>query len=181
MVHPPNKTVIVLALVGILLLFSTTAKATTMDSATTARLMDISYLGKSNFPRGIRNNNPGNLRISASKWQGKIPADKNTDGAFEQFTNYAFGVRAMIILIRNYINRDGLNTIGKIMHKYAPTSENHTDTYAAWVGKKTGIPVDQPIDATQAYLRPIIKAMAHYENGQEAVTDDMFTLAYIIS
>lgn len=177
----PSQTVIVVALVGLLLLFSTTAKAGTMDSATTARLMGVSYLGKSNFPRGIRNNNPGNIRISNNKWQGKIPASQNTDGAFEQFNNYVFGVRAMIILIRNYIDRDGLNSIRKILHKYAPTSENHTDTYANYVSQKTGIDVDQQIDSTQTYLRPIVQAMAHYENGQEAIDNDMFTLGYIMS
>ncbi|MCA9329527.1 hypothetical protein KDA11_02695, partial [Candidatus Saccharibacteria bacterium] len=34
-------------------------------------------------PRGIRNNNPGNIRISNNQWRGKIPVSQNTDGSFE--------------------------------------------------------------------------------------------------
>lgn len=174
-------TVIMVALVGLLLLFSNTATATTMDAMERNRLMAVNYLGKSSYPRGMRNNNPGNLRISSSSWKGKVPTSKNTDGAFEQFDYYVWGVRAMIVLLRNYINRNGLTTIRKIMSKYAPPSENHTDTYAKWVAQKSGIGIDQPLVANQQFLRPLVKAMAHYENGQEAVEDDMFTLAYVIS
>lgn len=174
-------TVIMVALVGLLLLFSNTATATTMDAMERNRLMAVSYLRNASYPRGMRNNNPGNLRISSSSWKGKVPTSKNTDGAFEQFDYYVWGVRAMIVLLRNYINRDKLNTIRKIMTKYAPPSENHTNTYAKWVAQKSGIGIDQPLVANQQYLRPLVKAMAHYENGQEAVEDDMFTLAYVMS
>lgn len=181
MTRKTQGTVIVVALVGLLLLFSNTATATTMDTMERNRLMAVSYLGKSSFPRGMRNNNPGNIRISSSNWKGKVPTSRNTDKAFEQFDYYVWGVRAMIVLLRNYINRNNLNTIRKIMSKYAPPSENHTDTYAKWVANKAGIGIDQPITGTQQFLRPLVKAMAHYENGQEAVDDDMFTLAYVMS
>lgn len=174
-------TVIMVALVGLLLLFSNTATATTMDAMERNRLMAVNYLGKSNYPRGMRNNNPGNLRISSSNWKGKVPSSKNTDGAFEQFDYYVWGVRAMVVLLRNYINKNRLTTIRQIMAKYAPPSENHTDTYAKWVANKSGIGIDQQITATQQHLRPLVKAMAHYENGQDAVDDDMFTLAYVMS
>src|SRR5262245_28843201 len=71
-------------------------------------------------PRGIRNNNPGNIRLNKNNdWTGKVPADKNTDGSFEQFTDYKYGVRALIILLRNYIN-GGKNTITKVFESFAP-------------------------------------------------------------
>ena len=44
-------------------------------------------------PRGIRNNNPGNIRKSNVKWQGL--AAEQTDGAFYQFTRPEYGIRAL--------------------------------------------------------------------------------------
>lgn len=38
------------------------------------------------LPRGLRNNNPGNIRYSdATDWQGEVPASKKQDNAFEEF------------------------------------------------------------------------------------------------
>jgi hypothetical protein len=176
-----KQTLLIAALVGLLFLFSTSSKASTMTPETNNRLMAVSYLNNTSYPRGMRNNNPGNIRVSKSRWQGKIPVEKNKDGAFEQFNYYVFGVRAMIVLIKNYIRNNKLDTIRKIMHKYAPTSENKTDTYAKWVADKSGLGIDQKLAINDATLRPLIKAMAHYENGQPAVEDDMFTLAYVMS
>lgn len=173
--------VIIVALVGLLLLASTKTTAATMDAMERNRLLAINYLGRSSYPRGMRNNNPGNIRISSSAWKGKVPVSKNTDGAFEQFESYVWGTRALIILLRNYINRDKLNTIRKIVAKYAPPSENHTDKYAKWVATQTGIGIDQEISASQQYLRPLVKAIGRYENGTDAIDDDLFTLAYVMS
>jgi len=48
--------------------------------------------------RGLRNNNPGNIRISDTPWQGKIPKAMNTDKnkAFEQFESLEYGLRALM-------------------------------------------------------------------------------------
>ena len=81
------------------------------------------------IPRGFRNNNPGNIRISDMPWRGKTPRQDNTDGAFEQFTSMAYGVRAMTILLRTYIKRKKLDTIEKIIPVYAPATENDVETY----------------------------------------------------
>lgn len=40
-------------------------------------------------PRGIRNNNPMNLRISSNAWRGKIPG---TDKSFETFIDPEHGI-----------------------------------------------------------------------------------------
>ncbi|MEO6498293.1 MAG: hypothetical protein ABIN95_04740, partial [Mucilaginibacter sp.] len=76
----------------------------------------LSYLGKSGLPRGMKNNNPGNIRRGATAWQGKIPLGQNTDGAFEQFTTYVYGIRAMIKNLLSYY-RDGLNTVERIIYR----------------------------------------------------------------
>ncbi len=65
----------------------------------------MKQFSNTNLPRGYRNNNPLNLRISSSSWLGKV-AD-NTDGVFEQFSDIRYGYRAAIKTIRNYITRYG--------------------------------------------------------------------------
>src|SRR5580765_8407530 len=75
-----------------------------------------SIYGKSlNIPRGIRNNNPGNIDYNANNdWVGKVPKEKNTDSRFEQFTDYKYGVRALIMLLRTYIKQKNLDTVTKV-------------------------------------------------------------------
>lgn len=89
------------------------------------------------IPRGIRNNNPLNIRIG-NKWHGEVPCP--TDNQFEQFTRMEYGVRAGFLLIKRYIERYHLNTITLIVSRWAPPSENKTSTYIASVEKLSGIP-----------------------------------------
>lgn len=49
-------------------------------------------------PRGLRNNNPGNIRTTKDRWQGLRP--QQTDPAFFQFTEMRYGYRALIITCR---------------------------------------------------------------------------------
>ena len=125
---------------------------------------DKSFLGDMSKPRGIRNNNPGNLKISSSEWKGKIPVQNNTDGTFEQFQNWYYGIRAMWRLISNYI-QSGNNTIAKIVGKYAPTSENNTNTYINYVSSFTGINPNENLTGRDLY--PVIDAMSRLENGTQ--------------
>lgn len=155
------------------LFWANTARATT--SATVATL---SYLGQSGLPRGMRNNNPGNIRVSANAWKGKVPAGKNTDGAFEQFSTYAYGIRAMIKNLMSYY-ASGLNTLEGIIYKWAPPADNNpTPDYVAYVAKKTGFGPMQTLDLTNLNtMRKIVIAMAEVENGRPAITPDQFNYA----
>lgn len=94
------------------------------------------------IPRGIRNNNPLNIRIG-NKWLGEVPCP--TDTQFEQFTKMEYGVRAGFLLIKRYIERYHLNTIFLIVSRWAPPSENETDVYIASVEKLSGIPADKEL------------------------------------
>lgn len=85
------------------------------------------------IPRGLRNNNPFNIKISNSRWYGKLPKSKNTDGVFEQFYQLYYGLRAGARLLRNYIVRSGLHTLPQIISRFAPSSENDTNEYIAFV------------------------------------------------
>jgi hypothetical protein len=124
-------------------------------------------------PRGIRNNNPGNIVLANNDWVGKVPKDKNTDGKFEQFTDYKYGVRALIILLRNYIN-GGRNTITKVFEAYAPPNENNTQNYIKFVANRLGIGATDTITANKATIKALSQAIAKMENGEEAITDAQF-------
>lgn len=86
-------------------------------------------------PRGIINNNPANIR-RGSAWKGLVPFLLNPqnkqrvcDKSFCQFVNVEFGIRALIILLRTYCYKYKLCTIEKIIHRFAPISENNTYAY----------------------------------------------------
>ena len=120
-------------------------------------------------PRGIRNNNPLNIR-KGSNWQGeKYPQD---DKSFEQFESMQYGVRAGFIILRRYISGyNGLtqrfNTIEKIISRWAPATENDTRAYIAQVERLTGIPSRQQISFSQrSFMVAIVDAMIRIECGQ---------------
>ena len=137
-----------------------------------------SFLGDMSLPRGIRNNNPGNLRLTSIPWQGKVPNAENTDGAFEQFFQFHMGLRAMILDIRNDIIEDGMNTLTLLLNEYAPPSENNTSNYIQIVSQATGISPHQTIIPNQDTMRKLVKSMAKVENGIDAVTDQHFNQAW---
>lgn len=120
-----------------------------------------SFLGDMSLPRGIRNNNPGNIKLTNIEWRGKVPRHLNTDLVFEQFYSWHYGVRAMAKQVSNDIAR-GFNTISKLINKYAPESENVTSNYVRYVSEKTGIPSNAEI--AQADVYRLIDAMSRYEN-----------------
>lgn len=73
--------------------------------------------------------NPANIRYSDSnRWQGQIG---NVNG-FVQFSDVLYGVRALVHLLRNYINR-GYDTVGGIIARFAPPKENDTQKYIEFV------------------------------------------------
>ena len=78
-------------------------------------------------PRGIRNNNPLNIRISTNRWKGKLSPSK--DPAFEQFQNMTMGIRAAMVCIRTYIKRYRLTTPQAIIARWAPEPD-HNDVAA---------------------------------------------------
>ena len=133
--------------------------------------------------RGIRNNNPGNLRLSNEKWEGKISNEQNTDGAFEQFTTFAFGVRALILLLRNYI-RGGRDTIRKIINSYAPASDNNdTERYISFVVNRlveggVNVSADTVLAINRLALRLLAQGIARMENGVECISDAQFDEGY---
>lgn len=119
-----------------------------------------------NIPRGIRNNNPLNIRISGNRWRGKITP--NTDGTFEQFETLELGIRAAIVCVRTYIKSHHLETPAQIIARWTPATENHTDRYIAFVCQKSGLIRNQRLTYNSNFsICRLLWAMSIYENRQD--------------
>ncbi len=131
----------------------------------------------SNKSRGIRNNNPGNIRWG-DEWKGLVPQVQRTDKSFCQFISPEYGIRAMIIILRNYQSKYGLKTITGIVKRWAPPNENDTQAYIRSVAQATGTDTDKPIDLTDSRkLIPLLQAIIKHENGSQPYEFDVFIRA----
>ena len=123
-------------------------------------------------PRGIRNCNPGNIRITKDKWQGlrEVQEDKE----FFQFTEMKWGYRAMIRTLQNYRKRHGCETIADFIRRWAPPTENNTVTYIRFVCEKMGVPsVFVPNVENKAAMCMFAYAISYFENGVEPVMEEI--------
>lgn len=123
-------------------------------------------------PRGIRNNNPGNIRITKDKWKGLRPVQ--TDKEFFQFITPKWGYRAMLRTLQNYRKRHGCETIGDFIRRWAPPSENNTTAYIRFVCNKMGVPPAYvPNVEDKATMCLFAYAISYYENGVVPVMEDI--------
>lgn len=114
--------------------------------------------------RGERNNNPGNIRLSGTPWQGKVVG---TDGAFESFVDARAGIRALAVNLRTYQTKYGLNTVRQVVTRYAPASENDTAAYVRAVAADIGKGPDESLNlADDAQLAALVAAIIRHENGR---------------
>ncbi|QHM71555.1 structural protein [Mixta intestinalis] len=127
--------------------------------------------------RGIRNNNPGNIRWG-DEWKGLLPEKQRTDKCFCQFRSAEYGIRAMIIILRNYQRKHGLNTINAIIQRWAPASENNTQAYIDSVALATGLAPDHVIDTGDSrFMMKILQAIIKHENGEQPYAFDVLVRA----
>lgn len=127
--------------------------------------------------RGIRNNNPGNIRWG-DEWKGLVAETQRTDKSFCQFKSAEYGIRAMIIILRNYQRKHGLSTISGIINRWAPTNENDTQAYINSVAKATGVDPDQRIDTNDSrFMMKLLQAIIQHENGDQPYGFDVFVKA----
>lgn len=126
--------------------------------------------------RGIRNNNPLNIRYSeANNWRGRIASAGNQpfgegkrDKDFEEFISMDYGFLAALNLIGNtYIHRHHLCTPSAIIARWAPASENDTEGYIQTVCRMTGLGGEERLSNHDTKLRELVWAMAHVESGKE--------------
>lgn len=131
-------------------------------------------------PRGIRNNNPLNIR-KGNNWKGERP--KQTDKSFEEFETMEMGIRAGFKILKNYITGYGgktkpYDTIEKVIRRWAPPTENATEKYIQFVADEAGLHRYQKIDfRNKSVMVRIVDAMIFVECGQR-VAADIISSAY---
>ena len=117
--------------------------------------------------RGIKNNNPLNIRYSESNnWVGRRVGEKQ-DMEFEEFELLKWGFRAAFILIHNYMTLKKATTIESIITRWAPPTD-FNDTYnyirivSEYVGKR---PTEDIFFDDGVIMTGIVTAMAKMEVG----------------
>lgn len=116
------------------------------------------------IPRGIRNNNPLNIRIG-NVWLGEV--QKPTDKSFEQFISMEYGIRAGFIILRRYIRRYGKDTVAEIVSTWAPSSENNTEAYINTVCRLSNLTRDEKLRfEDKEKMVALVDAMIQVECGQ---------------
>lgn len=127
--------------------------------------------------RGERNCNPGNIDRNAIMWQG-MASDQTGDGRFVVFSNAHFGIRALAKVLLSYYHKHGLDTVQKIIDRWAPPSENNTGAYVNHVATVLGVGEDARIDVTDPQtLEVLVRAIIEHENGRCIYPDDVLIKA----
>tara|TARA_R110002095_G_scaffold53860_1_gene46593 strand:- start:1960 stop:2619 length:660 start_codon:yes stop_codon:yes gene_type:complete len=130
--------------------------------------------------RGIRNNNPGNIRRNGDPWQGL--AKEQNDREFFTFKSAIYGIRALARLLITYQDKYGLCTIETIITRWAPAVENNTKAYIQSVAHHTGFSSLQTLDMHRfEHLKPVVEAIIRHENGQQPYGDVEITKALVLA
>ena len=126
------------------------------------------------LPRGIRNNNPGNVEHSPSnKWLGL--SDNPSDGRYCRFDNPRHGIRAFVLLLLKYQTEYRLKTISAMLNRYAPRQDNNaTDAYIEHVAKAAGVTGKTPVSIRDFRIaKAIVTAIIEFENGMQPYPDSL--------
>lgn len=133
-------------------------------------------------PRGIRNNNPGNIDYNPrNQWDGQLGYEEDVPKPrFARFSEAKYGIRALAKLLINYRNKQGIEGVGKpgidtpleFISRWAPANENNTRAYADAIAKRLGVKVTDVIDITNpATLKQVVIGIILHENGQNPYPD----------
>lgn len=121
--------------------------------------------------RGVGLNNPGNIKIGTDKWEGL--SLEQPDSVFHKFESPEMGLRAMAKILQTYKNKHNIDTVASVINRWAPPTENDTNSYSAFVAARMGIGVDDTIDlSSSSTLQELMKAMVFLEQGGNPYEDD---------
>lgn len=120
--------------------------------------------GYKSAPRGIRNNNPGNLNYAG---QAGATIEGGEGGRFAVFESMQHGVAALYKQLQLYFKR-GINTLSSIVKTYAPASDNNNvDAYISALTKATGKGANEVLDSGDtATIARLMKGIVDHENGK---------------
>lgn len=130
------------------------------------------YFGDRKLPRGVRNNNPGNIRWG-SPWQGLVKNGQLKDSEFCLFSDPASGIRAIAVTLLTYYDKrkakDGskIDSVREVIERWAPPVENNTASYANQVARVLNIDPDSETLNLHKYetLKPLVEGIIRHECG----------------
>lgn len=127
------------------------------------------------MPRGIRNNNAGNIRATGNwqEWQGAIGKDEQGFIIFDTPEN---GLRAMARILRNYRDLYQINTVEGIINRWAPPVENDTGSYIEHVASAIGIDKNKPLETFD--YPALMAVITRHENGQQPYSDNQLMTGF---
>jgi len=125
-------------------------------------------------PRGVRNNNPGNIDYNPrNAWQGQLGLEVGVPyPRFARFDTPENGIRALGKLVINYRGKDGMpgvggpgiDTVRETITRWAPGNENNTEAYIAAVARRLGVNANDVIDVRKlATLRVMVTSIISHE------------------
>ncbi|WP_230479588.1 lytic transglycosylase [Izhakiella capsodis] len=133
------------------------------------------WIGGAPAPRGIRNNNPGNLNFVGQKG-AEI---EKTGGRFARFQTPFDGLRAMSRQLTLYAGR-GINTIEKIINKWAPGNENNTGAYIKAISQQLGIAPDALLNLhNPKIMSSLMDGIVQHENGRNPYSSELISRAAV--
>ena len=125
-------------------------------------VIGVYMMNKKDLPRGIRNNNAGNIENNGIAWNGL--SDTQNDDRFYQFISAEYGIRAIAKILRTYQSKYGINTVRGIISRWAPPTENNTESYIQAVSKTLGVIPDEPINVDE-HMVGLVNSIITHENG----------------
>ena len=123
------------------------------------------------LPLGLRQRNPGNIRPGAG-----FIGESGAGSGYSIFDSDDEGLRAIQRLLMTYGDEYGLNTIRGLANRYAPKSENPTESYIDFLSKETGIDPDEEIDLA-GRGSDLIPAIVGFEQGQQPFSQEQIDRA----
>lgn len=117
--------------------------------------------------RAERNNNPGNLEFRGQS--GAVPEDGS--GRFAKFGSASEGVSALVKQFQRYGSR-GIDSLDKIISKYAPPNENDTQAYIDVLSQKLGVAPGEKLDLNNSdTLSTLVKGISRHESGSDFLSN----------
>ena len=126
--------------------------------------------------RGVRNFNPGNIRLSNGvHFRGEV---LSSDKSFRQFSSIVYGIRALMKILLKYQHTYHLITVRGIISRYAPSNENRTDKYIDYVCEHMHVESYTVLHlSVPSVLFSLVSAICEYESNY-CPSDTMLTQAY---
>ncbi|MNV00232.1 hypothetical protein D3C71_903910 [compost metagenome] len=131
-----------------------------------------------NAPRGIRNNNPGNI-----DYRGQAGASlEKRGGRFAKFETAYDGLKALSRQLMRYFEGKTtgkkLQTISDIISTWAPGNENNTGAYIAQISKTMGVSPDAVLNLKDPkVMSSLMNGIIHHENGRNPYPGELVRMA----